>query len=338
MAKKKSDSITKVALIVLAVAVIGFVTYGVMSTTSQPLPVEEEGFPETRIFRITYGGSFQSMPQDAQDFRAWIPLASSRDGQRIISKAIELDVPYHITTDSQYGNEMVYFEIKGMLPEKIPFKMTYDVEVSREAFLKDNQTLDPSAYLKPSRLMKITEEVVRMSEKAVEGKTSANEKIRGIYDAVLAHMAYDKKTPGYGQGDTLRACRVRKGNCTDFHSLFISMAQSVKIPARFKMGLPVPRQSIAEADIADYHCWAEFYEEGRGWLPVDASEAWKHPEKREDYFGNFDTNKFLLSVGRDIELVPKPKGSPVNFFFYPYAEIGGEAFGVFDMEYAYERL
>ena len=100
------------------------------------------------------------------------------------------------------------------------------------------------------------------------------------------------------------------------------MAHAAEVPARFKIGLTVPEGN--QGEIPGYHCWAEYYEEGKGWRPVDASEAWKHPERKEAYFGNFDTNKFLISVGRDIELVPEQAGEPVNIFFYPYIEVDGK--------------
>ncbi len=102
------------------------------------------------------------------------------------------------------------------------------------------------------------------------------------------------------------------------------------------MGLPIP--SVAESSIKGYHCWAEFYHPTRGWQPVDASEAWKHPERREAYFGGFDTNKFLLSVGRDITLSPKPANAPLNIFFYPYVEVDGEEFKDAQMAFQYKDL
>ena len=64
------------------------------------------------------------------------------------------------------------------------------------------------------------------------------EKARAIYDYVLSNMRYDKSGTGWGHGDTLYACSAKKGNCTDFHSLFISMARSQHIPARFEIGFP----------------------------------------------------------------------------------------------------
>jgi transglutaminase-like putative cysteine protease len=149
-------------------------------------------------------------------------------------------------------------------------------------------------------------------------------------------MKYDKTVPGWGRGDTVRACLLGTGNCTDFHSLFISMAHAAEIPARFKIGLTVPAEE--QGEIPGYHCWAEFYEEGRGWRPVDASEAWKHPERKEVYFGNFDTNKFLISVGRDINLVPRQSRPPVNILFYPYVEVDGKEWNGVKTSFQFKNL
>ena len=57
---------------------------------------------------------------------------------------------------------------------------------------------------------------------------------------------------------------------------------------------------------------------------MDASEAWKRPERKDFYFGGFDPNKFLISTGRDIELSPRQHQGPLNYFFYPYAEADGQ--------------
>ena len=81
----------------------------------------------------------------------------------------------------------------------------------------------------------------------------------------------DKTGTGWGRGDALYACEARRGNCTDFHALVIGMARSVGIPARFAIGLPLP-PGRGTGEVAGYHCWAELYVAGRGWVP--APPAW----------------------------------------------------------------
>ena len=90
------------------------------------------------------------------------------------------------------------------------------------------------------------------------------------------------------------------------------------------IGFPLPDNQF-EGQISGYHCWAEFYIEGIGWIPVDASEAWKHPEKHDYFFGAHDDNRLMFTRGRDLRLSPDQKGAPLNYFIYPYAEQDGKA-------------
>ena len=54
-----------------------------------------------------------------------------------------------------------------------------------------------------------------------------------------------------------------------------------------------------EGQVSGYHCWAECYLRGIGWVPVDASEAAKNPEKRDYFFGAHDENRVEFTVGRE---------------------------------------
>ncbi len=125
------------------------------------------------------------------------------------------------------------------------------------------------------------------------------------------------------EGDSVRACRIGKGNCTDFHAFFMALAHAAGLPARFRMGYSLPAADKGTLG-GGYHVWAEFHAGPVGWVPVDISEAWKHPEKRDFYFGNLDPDRVLVSTGRELELSPRQKGRPLNFLSRPYAEFDGE--------------
>jgi transglutaminase-like putative cysteine protease len=145
---------------------------------------------------------------------------------------------------------------------------------------------------------------------------------RRLYATVDDHMRYEKKGTGWGQGDSVWACASGYGNCTDFHSLFISLARAKHLPARFVIGFPLPPRG-EDGAIAGYHCWAYFYTDELGWVPVDISEADKHPEMKDYYFGNLTEDRIAFSAGRDLNLVPPQHGPPLNFFVYPYLEVDG---------------
>ncbi len=290
---------------------------------------------EKREFELIYQGVIQ-IPVYAKAADVWIPLAGSREGQQILERKINLPVKYQIFREPIYGNEMVYVNAPKA-GSSIPFSVQYHA-VTGDNFFKELFDQEETAlYLKPSRLMSVDKHIREIAKAVVPEKASFFDKARAIYDYVIAHMQYDKTIPGWGKGDTLRACKIGKGNCTDFHSLFISVAYAAEIPARFKIGFQVP--TGPNGPIAGYPCWVEFADENRIWNPVDASEAWQHPEKNAYYFAHFDPNKFLISMGRDIELMPRQKGEPVNIFFYPYVEADGKSIEkAAKMEFSYKNL
>ncbi len=72
-----------------------------------------------------------------------------------------------------------------------------------------------------------------------------------------------------------------------------------------------------------YHCWAEFYAEGK-WWPVDISEGNKYTALATYYFGRHPANRIELSRGRDLQVTPGPASGPINFLAYPLLEVGGE--------------
>jgi hypothetical protein len=61
-------------------------------------------------------------------------------------------------------------------------------------------------------------------------------------------------------------------------------------------------------------------------VPIDASEADKHPELRETLFGTQPADRIKLSEGRDLRLGPHHRDDDLNYFVYPYAELGGKRF------------
>jgi len=192
-------------------------------------------------------------------------------------------------------------------------------------------------YLEPDRLVPLNGVIAQLAQEHTTGDSSPIVKARHIYDYVVSTMKYDKSGDGWGRGDAVWACSSKRGNCTDFHSLFIGMMRSAGIPARFEIGFPIPETKTA-GDIPGYHCWAEFYLQGSGWVPVDASEASKNPERRNYFFGATDANRVFFTYGRDLRLSPEQKGDPLNYFIYPYAELNGKPFAGMQNHFAFSDV
>ena len=146
----------------------------------------------------------------------------------------------------------------------------------------------------------------------------------------------NKKTQyAYGNGNSLYACDIGVGNCTDYHSYFMSLARTLEVPSRFHMGFPIPAGE--EGKVKGYHCWADYYVEGEGWYPVDISEADKDPSKIEYFFGTVDESRVEMMVGRDFEL-DGFEDKRVNLFIYPILEIDDKKSSKFSKSFKYKNI
>jgi len=308
-------SITTLIILSAVIISLGFV----------PSLIPNKDFPLQRHFNITYTTSLENLPQDSGSLKVWIPLAHPFKGQQIKNQKIQAPEGYKIIKDPVYGNHILFYETTKIPSTPIQFKVDYSVKRSTKDFESIKQEPQNLAlYLQNSRLTQSTELTDKWAQEVLQHKRTNHEKAHAIFDRVINHMSYDKSEPGYGEGNTQRACLLGKGNCTDFHSLFITTARGAGIPARFKIGFTVPKGS--SGSISGYHCWAEYYAKNKGWLPIDISETWKHPEFKKHYLDQFDTNKFMLTTGRDIVLPNSATEQPQNIFFYPHVEVDGVEF------------
>src|SRR5581483_806687 len=225
----------------------------------------------SRHFTFHYAFSVKNIPA-GEKVRIWIPQAHSDQFQEVKVVSASGDLHLKKTHESRYGNEMYYAEMSRANQPELHFDVTYDV-VRHERLtlgvatphlesvkLNDRERKE---YLAPDKLVPTSGLPAQLAATTTEGKTTTVDKARAIYDYVFDNMKYDKTGTGWGHGDVLYACSAKKGNCTDFHSLFIAMARSQGIPARFEIGFPLPDDKHS-AEISGYHCWAEFFDPDHG--------------------------------------------------------------------------
>jgi len=143
------------------------------------------------------------------------------------------------------------------------------------------------------------------------------------------------KKYAYGNGNSLYACDIGVGNCTDYHSYFMSLGRTLNVPVRFHMGFPIP--SGNEGAVKGYHCWADYFVEDKGWFPVDISEADKDPKLKNYFFGTIDNSRVDMMIGRDFVLEGYDNGK-LNLFIYPILEIDDEVSSSFTKKFSYKDL
>jgi transglutaminase-like putative cysteine protease len=293
-----------------------------------------EGQARSRTFEVTYKATVREIPTETINVDLWLPLPQTDRNQTIHRITIDAANRVDIGREARFGNQSVHVRVER--PTN-PVTVTLGIEATRWENIGDDEVLSDQARaesLKPEPLVPLDGPVRALAAEAVQGVDGDAAMAKAIYEKVVGLMKYDKSGTGWGRGDALFACDAKRGNCTDFHALVIGMARSVNIPARFAIGLPLPHERGA-GDIVGYHCWAELYVRGGGWIPVDASEAAKEPTKRNYFFGHHDEDRLEFSRGRHLTLNPAQKGPPLNFFVYPYAELDGKPHEAVDRKFTF---
>lgn len=300
----------------------------------------------SRTFLFTYQVTLKDLPAGAQRVRVWIPRPVTDAHQTVILKKVNGPVRLREVREASFGNHILYGEL--VHPPAGTAQFTIEYEVTRREYSRGNlESLERARparaspanlamFLKPDRLVPIDGKMKELADENTVGKRGAVERAYALYNFVFHSVRYDKSGTGWGRGDALWVCDSKHGNCTDFHSLFISLARAEGIPARFEIGFPVPTGKVGT--VPGYHCWAEFYVGGVGWVPVDISEAWQDPRKHDYFFGTVDANRVQFTLGRDLTLQPKQAGPPLNYFIYPYVEVDGKPFDKIEKKFSYREL
>jgi transglutaminase-like putative cysteine protease len=260
------------------------------------------------------------LPEITNTGRMWIPLPATDPFQTVEIKSINAPGEPETLQDREHGNRVLFLKLGPQDSGKTVAMRLWVQRLEKSVYKAQKEVVE--RYLHPERLVPANETFRSIAEKVVEGKNGDLVRARALYDHVIDRMRYMKFGSGWGKGDAVYACDAQTGNCTDFHSYFIALCRAVGIPARFAIGAAIPSERN-EGGIDGYHCWAEFYTDGR-WWPVDISEGDKCSSLSTYYFGHHPANRIELSRGRDLVVEPGPASGPINFLAYPVLEISGK--------------
>jgi transglutaminase-like putative cysteine protease len=269
-------------------------------------------------FEFIYQVTLPTIPREA---RLWLPLPATDAYQTVEGRSTRLAGKARKLKDRVHGNEVMFLEL-GPEDGKKVLELRFSVTRREKAPYAADKPRD-GQYLKPDEKVPLDASFEKIAAEVLAGKRGELVRARALYDHVIDRMRYQKYGDGWGQGDALYACDARTGNCSDFHAYFIALARTAGIPARFAIGAAIPADRN-DGGIDGYHCWAEFYADGK-WWPVDISEADKYTGLSTYYFGHHPANRLELSRGRDLVVEPGPSGGPINFLAYPVLEVGGKA-------------
>ena len=201
--------------------------------------------------RFTFTYEVQ-LPELSESAEIWLPLAQSDSFQQVEILSIDAPVEHQLLTEGENQNSILYLKLMSKhAHDKIMIQ--YQVQrIEKSAYIEE--TFNSKKYLKATSLNPVGDRFEVISSTIIESKQADTPlmKARALYDYIIDNMRYAKEGI-YGTGDANYACDSKSGNCTEFHSFFISLARSAGIPSRFAVGASIP---------------SERNEGGIGWLPL----------------------------------------------------------------------
>jgi transglutaminase-like putative cysteine protease len=292
------------------------------------------GGAKYRSMIFTYQAGYTTVPKEINKFDVWLPLPKESDDQKISDLVVYGPGNGSMSEEPRYKNRI--YHVSSGKRGGVQLQMRTRFHVTRLAIVNEdlnklpavppNPPADLSIYLESNNLAPVDDEVKNLAARITKKATTDLGKARAIFDYVLRNIKLDKSAPGWGQGDLKRAISVRKGNSLDLSTAFVGLSRGAGVPARIIVGFLIPR-GLSQGTLSGYHAWAEFYQKGRGWVPVDPALAARDPRRMHELFGNLDANRIAFSIGRDIILAPPQQTGPLNFLLYPFGEMDGKKMG-----------
>lgn len=229
-------------------------------------------------------------PQTVREHHIELRLAPRADGlQNVVSCAIETEPKAEMATYSDYfGNRVDYFcvipphsRLVTRLKSEVetlkanPFDFAAIPPDEEQEWLNKAIRLTPSLNDFVLHRSLLTPAAMKLAE-VIESSFPRQEKSLPMLDSLIELLAWVPKILEYRSGTTevhgalTAAVRQGSGVCQDFAHLFITVARSWGIPARYVMGYLDPGISKVGEQLAT-HAWAEALVPGAGWVGFDAT-------------------------------------------------------------------
>lgn len=285
--------------------------------------------------------------------RVWLPVPGiESDWQQSVGHSVQSNGQARLMADGVQGTRFVYAEFAaGSQPmvevtSRVRTRNRH-ADLSRPA--KDFVREDPAAlrvYTRPTELLPTDGIVRETARQATKGAQNDEQKVRALYDWVVAHAWREPKVRGCGEGNIRVMLETGNlgGKCADINALFVGLCRAAGVPARDVYGLRLAPSAFGYKQLSGnpanlsgaQHCRAEVYLPSHGWVamdPADVTKVMRHEAPEwiktvrhslvkpvyEGLRGGWEGNWVGWNTAHDLKL-PGAKAGLLHFLMYPIAE------------------
>ena len=303
------------------------------------------------------------VPAGAHKVRIWFALPQDTREEGVSRLKIESPGTHRFVRDAHEDNCILYVQVDDPKDHELHVASTFRVHRAESLNSTDPARTRPltareqrrfARYLQANKFVIIDDRIRKIVADVVGAEKNPVVIAHKLYDWVLKYADYWVKDPAHCKasttGSTEHCLATRTGNCTDFHSLWTSLARAAGVPTRMVYGSLFKQELDGKDTDQSYHCWPEFWAPELGWIPHDVALAdiydgdikiddknrtlvnrttpsgYTAPDaaKVAYYFGNLDERRVTWTVGRDLDLSPYAANGPVNALPKAYVEVDGK--------------
>lgn len=292
--------------------------------------------------------------------RVWLPLPDvASDWQQPLDNAWSGNASAaRIVADPARGVRMLYAEFAAGVPAPT-IALTSRVRTQNRAtdwsrpVRAEEDAAVLRANLQPTELLPLDGIVRKTAQEATRGAKTDLDKVRAIYQWVVAHAHREPKTRGCGNGDIKAMLETGNlgGKCADLNAIFVGLSRASGVPARDVYGLRLAPSAFGYRELGAnpaglkgaQHCRAEAYLKDFGWVAMDPADVLKvmrqetsewikdpaHPVAApvmKGLFGNWEGNWVGWNTAHDVSLPGSAVKGTLPFLMYPNGENAGGRF------------
>lgn len=189
-----------------------------------------------------------------------------------------------VLTDKNYGNQVLYIDRQDFPGNRYTIETKFTVTPHQVRVnlsqIKDIKPYDPNSTPCQRHLGDRGEYIVTSHPYIIEKGDLLWSQSSDLLDYARRCYEYVAKNFSYVRGSWRTLDEILKdhgGECGDFSTLVVNLLRYKGIPSRHNICLRLD---------GGYHVWVDFYLEGYGWIPLDAT--YKHNNPKGDFFGIYD--------------------------------------------------
>jgi transglutaminase-like putative cysteine protease len=135
-------------------------------------------------------------------------------------------------------------------------------------------------------------QIVALAGKLAQGKKTACQQVRAIYDYIGNELVYSFNGNNWGAQAALGPMGA---DCTEYASLLVALSRAQNIPARYFEGL-LYLDNDTESLAREEHAWTDVYLPGSAWVALDPTLG-RSSIYRETYFAHYTPEHIIVTIG-----------------------------------------